>query len=82
MRGDYREGSHEEHHQVGARPGVRRRGPMGQEIGDTEQWRFPVLKASPKEKKIIVAEVVKTCPVPLQIWREGVQAKEGWSNRC
>ena len=29
---------------TGSRPGVRGRGPMGEERGDTEQWRFASVK--------------------------------------
>ena len=46
---------------TGRRPGVTGAGPLGQERGDTEQWRFPNVKLSEEDKKRIVAEVVKIC---------------------
>ena len=44
---------------TGLRPGVRGKGPMGADKGDTEQWRFPKVKLSPRDKQLIIADVVK-----------------------
>ena len=44
---------------TGSRPGVRGKGPLGQEVGDTEQWRFPKVKLTEEEKRMILAEVIK-----------------------
>ena len=44
---------------TGHRPGVRGRGPMGKDRGDTEQWRFPAVKSTDREKLLVVAEMIK-----------------------
>ena len=44
---------------TGSRPGVTGKGPMGPRRGDQEQWRFPTVKLTQEEKRMIVAEVVK-----------------------
>ena len=46
---------------TGHRPGVHGRGPMGRERGDTEQWRFPSVTLTAREKLLVVAEVIKIC---------------------
>ena len=43
----------------GTRPGVTGEGPMGIEVHDQEQWRFPAVKLTDHEKKMVVATVVK-----------------------
>ena len=42
---------------TGSRPGVRGEGPMGAERGDQEQWVFPTVTLSKKDKHLIMAEV-------------------------
>ena len=44
---------------TGVRPGVTGKGPMGEERGDQEQWRFPKVKLTEVEKRMIVGEVMK-----------------------
>ena len=34
---------------------------MGRERGDTEQWRFPSVTLTAREKLLVVAEVIKIC---------------------
>ena len=43
----------------GSRPGVTGEGPMGPKRGDQEQWRFPSVKLTEEEKRMIMAEVGK-----------------------
>ena len=43
----------------GTRPGVTGEGPMGIEVHDQEQWRFPAVKLTDHEKRMVVATVVK-----------------------
>ena len=43
---------------TGTRPGVTGKGPLGGERGDQEQWRWPEVKLTEREKRLIVAEVV------------------------
>ena len=43
----------------GTRPGLKGAGPQGGERGDQEQWVFPRVRLRPKEKKLLVATVVK-----------------------
>ena len=42
----------------GTRPGVKGEGPMGAEVHDQEQWRFPNVKITPEEKQEIIATVI------------------------
>ena len=44
---------------TGTRPGVTGKGPLGPDRGDQEQWRWPRVKLSDEEKKMVIAEVVK-----------------------
>ena len=44
---------------TGSRPGVTGKGPAGPYRGDQEQWRFPVVTLTEKEKRMIVAEVTR-----------------------
>ena len=44
---------------TGSRPGVTGKGPSGPTRGDQEQWKFPVVTLTEREKKLIVAEVTK-----------------------
>ena len=46
-------------HVNGTRPGVTGDGPMGAERGDQEQWNFPRVELTEREKRLIVATVVK-----------------------
>ena len=46
---------------TGRRPGVTGAGPLGKYRGDTEQWLFPQVTLTDREKKLIIAEVVKIC---------------------
>ena len=43
----------------GNRPGITDSDPMGAEIGDQEQWRFPRITLAEKEKKLIVTTVMR-----------------------
>ena len=43
---------------TGTRPGVTGEGPLGATRGDQEQWRFPSVKITEEEKKLLIAEVV------------------------
>ena len=43
----------------GTRPGLKGAGPQGGVRGDQEQWVFPRVRLRPKEKKLLVATVVK-----------------------
>ena len=44
---------------TGCRPGVTGKGPLGATRGDQEQWRFPRVTLTQREKDLIVAEVMK-----------------------
>ena len=44
---------------TGSRPGVTGKGPLGQQRGDQEQWKFPNVTLTPREKRLLVAEVAK-----------------------
>ena len=43
----------------GSRPGISGTGPSGPDRGDTEQWIFPKVRLTIKEKKEIIATVTK-----------------------
>ena len=49
----------------GARPGVTGAGPMGAEAGDQEQWKFPPVKLTKLEKRLIVATVMRIAVLTL-----------------
>ena len=42
-----------------SRPGVTGAGPMGAEVGDQEQWKFPMVTLTGWEKKLLVATVMR-----------------------
>ena len=46
-------------HVNGTRPGVTGEGPLGAERGDQEQWVFPKVELTKREKRMIVATVMK-----------------------
>ena len=43
----------------GSRPGITGTGPSGPGRGDTEQWVFPKVRLTGKERKTIIATVVE-----------------------
>ena len=49
----------------GSRPGVTGSGPMGAEAGDQEQWKFPSVKLTKLEKRLIVATVMRIAVLTL-----------------
>ena len=49
----------------GARPGVTGAGPMGSEMGDQEQWKFPRVTLSKREKRLMVATVMRIAVLTL-----------------
>ena len=46
-------------YRTGSRPGVTVKRPLGAGRGDQEQWRFPLVKLTEEEKRMIIAEVTK-----------------------
>ena len=46
-------------HVNGTRPGITGEGPMGAEVGDQEQWVFPKVELTDREKRLIIATVMK-----------------------
>ena len=44
---------------TGSKPGITGKGPLGAERGDTEQWHFPKVKLTERQKRLIIAEVIK-----------------------
>ena len=49
----------------GTRPGITGSGPMGAEIGDQEQWKFPRVSLTDMEKKLIIATVMRIAVLTL-----------------
>ena len=49
----------------GTRPGVTGAGPLGAEAGDQEQWKFPPVKLTKLEKRLIVATVMRIAVLTL-----------------
>ena len=49
----------------GTRPGITGAGPMGAETGDQEQWKFPRVTLTKKEKVLIVATVMRIAVLTL-----------------
>ena len=43
----------------GTKPGMTGQGPLGAEIGDEKQWRFPKVEITEQEQKLIMSEVLK-----------------------
>ena len=46
-------------HVNGTRPGVTGEGPLGPDCGDQEQWVFPTVELTKREKRLIIATVMK-----------------------
>ena len=49
----------------GTRPGVTGAGPAGPEVGDQEQWEFPNVELTKREKRMIIAKTMHTSVLTL-----------------
>jgi hypothetical protein len=49
----------------GTRPGVTGAGPAGHEVGDQEQWEFPNVQLTKREKRMIIAKTMHTSVLTL-----------------
>ena len=49
----------------GTRPGVTGAGPAGPEVGDQEQWEFPNVQLTEREKRMIIAKTMHTSVLTL-----------------
>ena len=47
------------------RPGVTGAGPLGAEVGDQEQWKFPRVTLTEREKRLIIATVMRIAVLTL-----------------
>ena len=64
-----------------ARPGVTGAGPMGSEMGYQEQWKFPRVTLTKRDKRLIMATVMRIAVLTLfrtlHFWRKIYLQKAG-----